>query len=769
MQKHYLTLLFSAFSVIASAQDALFQGWYWNYPISQNGVKWVPHINSKMPELKAAGFKHVWLPPLSAGTGNSSMGYDVKDYFDVGKYQTPRWGVRNQLNTLVQTANTLGINLIGDLVFNHRDGGMPEDNAAVKGWCLGYNSAKVAQGDAPYPSDRMRAFIAIGGTTAHGAGEYYIKIKSQSNHPNFTNKYYQFFTYTNKTPATLNGGANEVEPNGGGDCGQANQTLALGARTWARIDDPAAGCNIDEYHVTIAPSQFNAAGDTLWFNFANISSAGGTFGGANLGDMSDHIVYGIWHHRTGDATGHAIAASDLTYQTNTNFTNMPSGRGGMNHLSFRPNGGPTCLCGDPAGMFFFYDLDQERQATRDTLFAYSRFMFQNVGMKGMRVDAVKHFSNAFMGDMLDNLNQNGIAPALVVGESYDYSPQVLKAWVDGVEANMDASTKQNMKLRIFDFALREQMRQACDAFGYDVRNLFTSGCVEGAGMSGFNSVTFVNNHDFREASQQIQNDPILPYAYILTNIRLGLPSVYYPDYYGANNKRGKINALLKAHTRYIKGATTVDYLNKIGQAYPHTFTGGYDNTTLCYQVRGGTGASDVVVALNFAGERMKLDQQINDVTIHPGDTLTDIFAVSGQPFTIVNAQKQIHVELPARSFGVWVKGDKRNQIISMTDTLYIGTENTDAPQENLNFQGLKVFPNPFENSFAFALNMPNSVRGIIALQNTLGQAVWTDNIALQAGDSIYELQNIPTDLPKGVYFLSLFADGKLYRQKVIKE
>jgi glycosidase len=770
MQKQLLTFIFCAISLGATAQDALFQSWYWEYPTTQNGLKWVPYLNTKMPELQAAGFKYIWLPPLSRGTGATSMGYDIQDYFDLGKYRSTRWGNRTHLSTIKQTADALDMKLVGDLVYNHRDGGKPEDNAAVKGWVTNYTYAKVQAGDSPYPSDRMRSFIAIGGTTAHGAGDYYIKIKSNSNHPNFAGKLYLFSASTNKTPIDGNGVTQESEftgGNGGGDCGQVNQPVVLGRRILATIDNPA-GCNIDEFKVTIAPNQFNAAGDTLWFNLGNVSSAGGTFGGANLGDMSDHIVYGIWHVRTGDPAGHAIAAGDLTYQTNTEFTAMASGRGAMNHLSFRPNGGPTCLCGDPAGMFFFYDLDQERQATRDTLFAYTRFMFQNAGIKGMRVDAVKHFSNAFMGDLLDNLHQNGISPELVVGESYDYSANVLKNWVDGVEANMDAATKQAVKVKIFDFALREQMRQACDAFGYDVRNLFTSGCADGAGMSGLNVVSFVNNHDFREVAQQIQNDPILPYAYILTNIRLGLPSVYYPDYYGPNNMRGDINALLKAHKRYIKGATNVTYLNKIGQSYPHSFNGGYPNTTLSYQVRGGTGASDVVVALNFAGERMRLTQEIDTNTLSVGDTLTDIFAVSGTPIVIVNAQKQITMEVPARSFGVWVKGDKRNQLISLTDTLYIGTENTEALAQNGHFETLKVFPNPFENAFTFGLAMQTNTNGIIALQNTLGQAVWHDTIALQAGMNTYELKDIPTDLPKGVYFLSLFTNGKLYRQKVVK-
>jgi alpha-amylase len=448
---------------------------------------------------------------------------------------------------------------------------------------------------------------------------------------------------------------------------------------------------------------------------------------------------------------------------------MPSGRGKMNYLDFRPNGGPTCLCGDPHSMLFFYDLDQDRQQTRDTLFAYSRYMFQNAGVKGMRVDAVKHFPTWFMGDMLDNLYDNGVSPKMIVGESYDYNPQTLKAWVDEVQNAMNPATKQNMNVRIFDFALREQMRQACDAFGYDVRNLMTSGCVEGAAMSGYNVVSFVNNHDFRDPAQNqlILHDPILPYAYILTNIKLGVPTVFYTDYYGVNNMRGSINALMKAHKKYITGATMVDYLNKIGQSYPHTFTGGFDNTSLLYQVRLGDAHRDVVMAINFAGERMKVDQMINSASVSPGDTLTDIFAVSGQPFTITTLQNYIHIELPPRSFGMWVKGDLRNNLISLTDTLYTATGEKMAKNEVTADNSLQLFPNPNDgNQVALAFESTTSNDAMMTLINTVGQTVWAEKLNIKAGMEVY-FMDLPTSLPTGVYFMTMRQNGKLFRQKLV--
>ncbi len=762
-------LLFAAFTANnLQAQDVMFQNWYWNYPSIVSGKKWLAAFQPKLEEMSYNGIGYLWLPPLARGGSSSSMGYDVTDYFDYGQYQSTRWGTRSQLNNFVAAANNYNIKCVGDLVYNHREGGKQETNVPVKGWINNFNATKYnnGNGDSPYPSDRVRCYVPIGPGTLHGAGVYYVKVKSASNSPNFTDKNYHFFSWTKRTPADYSGGTQEVEPNGGGACGQGSQTVGLGKRIFAKIDNPSA-CNYDEFKITIDSTQFNRTGDTLYFSMANVKPTGGTFGGADLGDMSDHRIDGIWHVRNGDAAGHEITPNDLTFQTDTNFNGLPSGRGGMNYSNFRPNGDPCTLNGDQESMLFFYDIDQNKTASRDTLREYTKYAFQNAGMQGMRVDAVKHFPSAFFGNLLDYLHTNGIDPPMVVGESYDYNAGTLKAWVDAVYANMNQATKNAIVVRIFDFALREQMRQACDAFGYDVRNLYTQGCVDNAQLSGLNVVSFVTNHDFREPSQFIQNDPILPYAYILTNQKLGTPCVYYPDYYGANNMRGDLNALLQVRKKYLRGAPNVDYLNKFGQSYPQTFTGGYPNTTLAYQVRGGVGGRDAVVVINFAAERLKLDQQINDATMRAGDTLTDIITRSGIPYTIVNGQRMAHFEVPPRSFGIWIKGDLRNKVISSTDSIYTATEDVKFTESVVNDR-LQVFPNPFQQSLNIAFDAPENGTATVQLINALGQEVAAQRLAVTAGEQSYTI-NIDNTLSNGVYFMLLRLGDKMYRTKVVRE
>jgi alpha-amylase len=496
-------------------------------------------------------------------------------------------------------------------------------------------------------------------------------------------------------------------------------------------------------------------------NYKQLS--GGSFGGADLADMSDHFIYGMWY-APGSGNGTAIPANSFTYQTLTDHTSQPSGRGDMSALNFRPNGSPTCLCGDPDGMMFFYDLDQSYPATRDTLHAYTKYFFENIGIGGMRVDAVKHFSPKFMGDLLDYLYDNGYAPDLVVGESYDYSTQVLSSWVNAVLAEMDTDTKQNIQPRIFDFSLRENIRRACDETTYDSRWLFESSIADAAGMSGANVVTFVNNHDFREAAQIIHNDPVLGYAYILTNNKLGLPTVFYPDFYGGNNERGKIKGLMKVHKNYIFGANTVHYLNKTGQGFSGNWISGRNDKSLLYQIRGGVGGRDIVVAINFDTAPLKVDHTIATVNFSVGDTLTDIFNVSPNPLAFVNSQNQIYMEVPPHSFGVWVQGDLRNQTIDLADSTF-SVSSISIPNELPN---ITVYPNPFNKHLNIEWEATESGTATAVLFNMMGQAVTEQKLSVTEGIKQYTMFLSPT-LPSGMYFLQLTLNGKMVTQKVIRE
>ena len=723
--------------------DFMMQGWYWDYPLFYTGIgNQIDYLNQEGEHLKDAGFTYMWLPPLAKSiSGSSSMGYNVRDYYDIGDYGPARWGDRDGFEALKTTYNSLGIKMVADLIYNHRDGGSWEDNGAVEGWIENMNYTKVAAGDQPFPSDRYLCYLPIGGATGNGTGTYYFKIRSASEHPNFYSKPYQVIFWTNTVAADyVTAPTTEAEPNGGGDCGESNNSIILGKRKNATIDN--SGCKTDEFALTLSAADFNAAGDTIWFKMVNT-------GGGGLGDMTDHYVYGLWNGALG-----ADVQSQIKFQTATDFTNLPSGQGAMNYLNFKPNGNPTQLAGDQDAFYFYYDIDQTVGSTKDVLYDYTKYLWTDESIRGYRLDAVKHFPGWFVGDLLDDLHDNGMNPGMVVGENYDFTPAVLKGWLDDVMFNMDGDTKAAINVRVFDFALRNNLEQACDAFGYDVRNVFNSGIVDGAGGSGFNVITFINNHDFRDAGQPIDNDPMLAYAYILTNNRLGIPCVFFKDYYPLN-LRYQIDGLMEAHKRYIYGATQVDYLSRFASPYTANYISGGANTSLIYQTSYAESGREVVVVINFSGNTLKVDQTINTANISPGDTLTDIFSKTAFPFITVQGDNQIYLEIPARSYAVYVEGDLSDELIDISTPVNI--------EQLTNAVTFDVFPNPVDDVLYYHISDNNSSNQQVNIFDMTGKLIYYTT--LSSTENTISTKN----LISGTYLIQIIRDEEIRIAKFIKK
>ena len=674
------------FAYQGQSQDFLLQGWYWDYPKTANGALWADTLEAKAQALADAGFTHVWLPPLSrASFGNNSNGYDPKDLYDLGEFGlgATGFGSRADLDALVTVFDNVGMKAVADVIYNHRDGGKKEENPAVAGWIRNMTFQKIENGDQPFPSDRFDLILPIGGSTPFGAGTYFIKIASKSEHPNFFNKPYNVYIQTNTVGFQELPAESEVEPNGGGQCGEANNAIQLGVDMEGAID--GIGCKIDEFALTVNVGDFDAAGDTLEISIRNRNVGG-------LGDYSDHTIVGLFY--TGQPGDHESA---LIYRTFTDFEDMPSGRGGMNYLDFKPNGNPTQLAGDEDAMLFFYDYDQNVTDTRDSLFAFTKWLWEDVGIRGFRMDAVKHFPRDFVGDLFDYLHDNGINPDLAVGENFDGNAGVLNTWINDVLANMDTDTKNVISPRIFDFTLRSSLKNASDLFEFDVRNVFNESLVDAQGTSPFNSVTFLNNHDFRHPGEPVENDPILGYAYILTNNQLGIPTVFYTDYYNLGLKP-KIDSLMQAHKNHIFGATSRDYLSRFSTPYSQSFSSGFDHTTLFYQLSGMPSERDVLVAINYAGESLNMTHGVNisSMNLAVGDTLVQVAGSPQTEMLIIDGSGAVSVQLPSRSYGVWVKG-------SVFETAVVqGWNMVSLPGQALTKTASSLYPNAVQDPFIFS-------------------------------------------------------------------
>lgn len=655
--------LFLVSGLKSQSAEFMMQGWYWDYPKTVQGANWADTLRLKAAEIGDAGFTFLWFPPLSrTASGGLSNGYDPKDLFDYGisEQGATGFGTENDVGNLISALNTNSIKAVADMVYNHRNGGSVQDNPGLKNYIVNfYTNLKADEGANPFPYDRMRVVLPLGGGSGNGAGDYYFKFRSRSQHSKFYNWEYKIYMSTDKVGWQGLPDIYEAEPNGGGDCNQGCNEVYLGRNILGNIDSDA--CGIDEFKLTLTVDDFNAGGDAIYIYFD----------GRNSG-YSDLYIHGIW-----SVPRNANIVNDLYYQTYTDFSWAPSKRGKMDWSYFKPNTDrETYLAGDWDNMYFYYDYDQFQNKTRDTLFAWTRWNWSNIGIRGFRLDAVKHFSPEFVGDLLDNLYENGMSPTMVVGEWYSTNVDELAGWVNSVYYHMNEATKEAIKPRIFDFSLREALRRACDDNNYDVRNVFNAGIVDQNKLYGSNVVTFVNNHDFRDQSgfaSLIQNDAILAYAYILTNNQIGLPTVFYPDYFGypsdaetgyqsyhPTNKgslKNQINKLMSIHNQYIYGANSRIYLNNFTGGRPNSL-GENNNSALVYQIKGTTGNRDIVVAINFSDSQIGFSQEIDGVAM--GTQFEDLTgnAIYKTP-EVENANginNSIWISLPARSYAVYRVG-----------------------------------------------------------------------------------------------------------------
>jgi hypothetical protein len=646
------------------AQQFMMQAWYWDYPKAGAGYSWADTIIEKSADMQNAGFTHVWVPPHVPGSfGENSNGYDPRDLY-VGP-TTSGLGTSSAVANMFGSFNpAVNFTAVADMIYNHRDGGYPEDNPAVEGWIENMTATKVSAGDQPFPSDRYRCVLPIGGTTGRGAGDYYIRLKSASEHPNYYNKPYKLYLQTNTVGWQNLTNLTESEPNAGGPCGEPFNNVTLGRDMFGSID--ALGCRADEFRLVLNTSDFDAAGDTL-FIFMNNRNVNG------LGDYSDHFIAEVWYDPAGPTGGSSVQSS-VRYQTYTNFANMPSGQGEMHWNNFRPNGNPTQLSGDLDAMYFFYDYDQSVPGTRDGLRNFTQFTMDNYGVGGLRMDAVKHFPANFTGELLNWLVAQGDIPNLVVGESFTTSVSTLSGWVNAVKASMNSAALAAIKPKVFDFSLRDNLRQVCDG-GSDARNLFVGSCADN-GMNGENVVTFVNNHDFRGTTgfdALVKTDIELAYAYILLNNKLGVPCVFYPDYYGyppvgsgfdfnyhptdKAPRKAEIDQMLEAHRLYVLNSNQHIYLNAYSTPYGSSYTSGSANRSAIFQL-GKSGAPSCIVAINYGTTELNVTHSISNLggTISNGTVFSDVLGRSLTPVATVNGSTQVNLRVPARSYSMWVQG-----------------------------------------------------------------------------------------------------------------
>ncbi len=85
-------------------------------------------IRTQAPDLAAAGFTHLWLPPACKGAaGRNDVGYGPYDLFDLGEFDqkgtvATKYGTKAAYVAAVRAAHEQGLRVLADTVFNHKNG-----------------------------------------------------------------------------------------------------------------------------------------------------------------------------------------------------------------------------------------------------------------------------------------------------------------------------------------------------------------------------------------------------------------------------------------------------------------------------------------------------------------------------------------------------------------------------------------------------------------------------------------------------------------------
>jgi len=106
----------------------LLQAFYWNCPDLENQpFNWWNFVSGKIIAIKQSGFTALWLPPASKAASNTSMGYDLYDYYDLGdldqKGSAKTWfGSSEELKNLIGSAHKANLQVYADLVIHQNSG-----------------------------------------------------------------------------------------------------------------------------------------------------------------------------------------------------------------------------------------------------------------------------------------------------------------------------------------------------------------------------------------------------------------------------------------------------------------------------------------------------------------------------------------------------------------------------------------------------------------------------------------------------------------------
>lgn len=102
----------------------MMEAFEWYVPADQ---KHWQRLCKVIPGLKATGIDNLWIPPGCKGSSQQGNGYDIYDLYDLGEFDqkggvSTKWGSKEDLLKLVESANDAGVGIYWDAVLNQKAG-----------------------------------------------------------------------------------------------------------------------------------------------------------------------------------------------------------------------------------------------------------------------------------------------------------------------------------------------------------------------------------------------------------------------------------------------------------------------------------------------------------------------------------------------------------------------------------------------------------------------------------------------------------------------
>jgi alpha-amylase len=697
-KKNYLILalcLMSSCYTLYAQNDVMMQAFYWNVPVNEAGKNgfWYDSLNAKIPAMKTAGIKALWMPPPSKGNwGISDMGYGIFDHYDLGAYNQKgstetRFGSKAELLNLISTAHSTAagapyMDVYADVILNHTYGNNTDaeesgDNPAVKTYV--FNKA-ISGGTqrVPFPTNEIRWIIPNA-----AAGDYYIQISGFFlNYAGAVGErgYDVKFKFTNNAPPSQPSQLWEFEPNNGS--GQNN--VADDQKTYSA--HMQSNTDIDEYKITLPSAhtieitltamregtdaggnwqwQWTAQSNAyypsaVWYNGSNLASTALKAYTATNIDFVTHTGTGEPNYTWGYTNYHPVDAADYL------------GDGGSTEGGFEDQLVPNTK-------WFGNDLNTYDTVVQNRLKNWGYWLANTIGYDGFRLDFVRGFQEQMVSMWVNNLPLKGGSQRFIVGEYFTGYKYRLKNWVNDLAGlGTDAD--------VFDFPLKNTLTSMTNGNGasFNMADLNNAGMVRdntGNSLSGTSVATFLENHDTgKEHDKWVNKDWKMGYAYIL--FHEGRPCLFYPQYYGVtqvdNNDtsmkvtapgslKTDINKLISLRSKYLGGSLIVltQQGNPVSEPSPNgvtTFAGDTWNVYAARRQGNGT-KSGAILVINNNDNLTRGIWVDNDGS--PNGTATSGYA-DWKNLVLVNAldttQKEtvaadgrVHVYAPPRGYALWV-------------------------------------------------------------------------------------------------------------------